>query len=107
MAGTEQTMKEVIDRLRRENSSAIEEARELTVAITEILRAQERLASGLGELAGEASALAALHEGSAVPRLKNLAAYAARLSDALGMHVVAFGELRKGLDGWKVEGTPS
>jgi hypothetical protein len=107
MAGTEQTMKEVIDRLRRENSSAIEEAAELTVAVTEILCAQERLAAGLGELAGEASALAALHDTSAMPRLKNLASYAARLSDSLEMHVAAFRELKRGLDGWKVEGTLS
>lgn len=107
MAGTEQTMKEVIERLRRENSKAIEEATALTVAVAEILAAQERLAAGLGELTGEASAIAALHDSAAASRLKNLAAYAARLGDAAGMHVAAFRELKKGLDGWKVEGPAS
>jgi hypothetical protein len=107
MAGTEQSMKEVIDRLRRENSKAIEEAREFTVAVTEILAAQERLAAGLGELTGEASAIAALHDSATASRLKNLAAYAGRLGDTLCMHVAAFRELKKGLDGWKVDGCPS
>lgn len=100
-------MKEVIQRLRRENSSAIEEAAELIIAVTEILRAQEGLAVGLGEIAAETSAIAALHDGAAAPRLKNLAAYAARLADGLGMHVAAFRELKKGLDGWQIDGAPS
>jgi hypothetical protein len=100
-------MKEVIDQLRRENSKAVEEAAEFVIAVTEILRAQERLAAGLGELTSEASAVAALHDGPAASRLRNLAAYAARLSDDLGVHVAAFRELKKGLDGWKVEGAPS
>lgn len=98
-------MKEVIQRLRTDNSSAIEEAAELTIAVTEILRAQEGLAVGLGEIAAETSALAALPDSAAAPRLKNLATYAARLADALGMHVAAFREPKKGLDGWKIEGT--
>jgi hypothetical protein len=103
MAGTEQTMKEVIERLRRENSKAAEEAVELTEAVTEILRAQERLETGLRELAAESVAIVTLADDSAAPRLQNLAAYAGRLSDALGMHVSAFRELKKGLDGWKVQ----
>lgn len=100
-------MKEVIQRLRRDNSSAVQEADELAVAVSEILLAQERLACGLGELAAEASSIAALPESATAPRLKNLAVYAARLSDALGMHVAAFRELKKGLDGWNVEGAAS
>jgi response regulator RpfG family c-di-GMP phosphodiesterase len=103
MAGTEQTMKEVLQRLRRENSKAAEEAVELTEAVTEILRAQERLDAGLRELAAESVAIVTLADDSAVPRLQNLAAYAERLSAALGMHVAAFRELKRGLDGWKVQ----
>jgi hypothetical protein len=103
MAGTEQTMAEVLGRLRRENSKAIEEAVDLTVAVAEILLAQERLAAGLRELAAESFAIVTLADNSAASRLENLATYAGRLSDELGIHVSAFRELKKGLDGWNVQ----
>lgn len=96
-------MKEVLQRLRRENSKAVEEAVELTVAVGEILRAEERLDTGLRELAAESFAIVALADESVAARLENLAAYAERLSEALGIHVSAFRELKKALDAWKVQ----
>ena len=96
-------MKEVLQRLRRENSKAVEEAVELTVAVGEILRAEERLDAGLRELAAESFAILALADDSVASRLENLAAYAGRLSEALRIHVSAFRELKKALDGWKVQ----
>jgi hypothetical protein len=101
MAATEQTMKAVLERLRRENSKAIREADELVAAVTEMLGAEARLEVGMRELAAEACAIGALADEAATSRLKNLAAYAARLSESFSVHVAALQELKKGLDGWR------
>ena len=97
-------MKEVLDSLRRENSKAVEEANELALAVEEILRAQERVEAGLRELAAEALVILALADEATAPRVKHFAGYAAQLSEAQGVHVGAFRELKRGLDGWRVGG---
>ena len=96
-------MKEVLDSLRRENSKAVEEANELALAIEEILRAQERVEAGLRELAAEAIVILVLADEATAPRVKHFAGYAAQLSEAHAVHVGAFRELKRGLDGWKTD----
>jgi hypothetical protein len=104
MADTDHTMKEVLQRLREQSSKAVEEAGELAAAVTEILRAQERLEAGVRELSAESSAILMVADDATAPRLRNLATYAAHLGESFGLHVAAFRELKKGLDGWTAGG---
>jgi hypothetical protein len=94
-------MTAVLRRLREENAGAADEVGELAFAVSEILRAQQRLEAGLKELAAEAAAMVRLPDHA---RQRQVAAYAATLSQAFSMQVSAFRELERGMDGWDVQG---
>jgi hypothetical protein len=102
MTATDQTMTEVVQRLRDHRAAALGELVELQTAVTEILESSQRLTTTLREIAGEAAALA-LQSGSASPqRLRNLSDYARHASTTAECQTAAFQELARGLEGWAI-----
>ncbi|HKY34603.1 MAG TPA: hypothetical protein VJN18_01580 [Polyangiaceae bacterium] len=95
-------MKEVLARLREQNSEAFLEITELYVAVVEILASAQRLCAALREMAGGAAVLTASPGLVSPARLRTVADDARTASGTAEEHAAALGELKRGLDAWNL-----
>jgi hypothetical protein len=103
----EQSMKEVVRRLRFRRSKAVAELAELHAAMREMLVASERIAATIRDLADEAQALADNPAVGFPAPLRHLAEHAREVSTVVEFQIVAFRGIKHGLDGWEIQGSAS
>ena len=96
----EQSMAEVVTRLRSSSPEVVAEIAELYLAVREIAVNSRQLERGLKEVAAETAALIASAEGGSAQRLKNLAAYTATLRNGAEGGAAALSEVRAGIEAW-------